>query len=152
VEALNEAAQRAEREQDKAFTVLIVAAATAGELNVRESDIQTLFRRVQGHPVVVHVLLYSGRIGRSASGGEVHTDVGLALTEMTQGRFETMNSMTQFATVMGELGADVARQAAGQTRQFRVVARRPDGKSGDLGALSMSVTGSEVQSVTLERR
>jgi len=152
VEAISEAAQRAERERDEAFTVIIVAAATAGDLNVRESDIRRLFERVQGHPVMVHVLLYAGRISRSASGGEVQTDVGLALTEMTQGRFETINTMTRHAELMAEMGADVARQAAGQSRQFRIVARRPDGKSGDLGGLSMSVAGREVQSVTLEPR
>jgi len=152
VESLSEAAQRAERERDEAFTVLISAASTSGDLNVRESDVQRLFQRIQGHPVMVHVILYSGRIGRSASGGEVQTDVGLAVTEMTQGRFETINTMTRHAEIMAELGADVARQAAGQSKQFRIVARRPAGKSGDLGGLSMSVAGGIVQTVTLEPR
>jgi len=152
VESLSEAAQRAEREQDKAFTVLISAATTSGDLNVRESDVQRLFQRIQGHPVMVHVLLYAGNISRSASGGETQTDVGLAVTEMTQGRYETINTMTRHATLMAELGAEVAEQAAGQTRQFRIVVRRPDGKSGNLGALSMSAANKEVQSVMLQPR
>lgn len=152
VEALSEAAERAEREQDEAFTVLIAAATTSGDLDVRERDIQTLFERVQGHPVMVHVLLFSGRITQSASGGEVQTDVGLALTEATQGRFETINTMTRHAELMAELGAEVAKQAAGQARQFRIVARRPDGRSGDVGRLAVAVTGKAVPSATLEAR
>jgi hypothetical protein len=152
VEAVSEAAQRAERERDKAFTVLISAATTSGDLNVRESEIQRLFERIQGHPVVVHVLLYAGNINRSASGGETQTDVGLAVTKMTQGRFETINTMTRHATLMAELGAGVAKQAAGQTKQFRIVVRRPNGKSGNLGGLSMSAGGKVVQSVVLQPR
>ena len=148
-ESLGEAAQRAEKEKD-AFTVLIAAGTTSGDSDLRERDIQQLFQRVQRLPVIVHVLLFSGGASRSASGGQMQTEVGLALTKMTSGRYENINSMSRYVTLMPELGAEVAKQSMGQTKQYRIVAERPEGKKGDLGRVSLGVSGKLVQNVQLE--
>ncbi len=96
------------------------------------------------------MLLYSGGPAR-ASGGVVQTEVGLAVTKATGGRYENINTMSRYVTLMPELGAEVAKQMAGQTRQFRIFAQRPDGKSGNLGGVSLGVAGQLVTGVRLAR-
>jgi len=51
---------------------------------------------------------------------------------------------------MPELGAEVAKQMTGSTRQFRITAQRPSGKKGDLGKLGMSSGARAVTSVKVE--
>lgn len=147
-EGLGEAAQRAQKEKEDTFTVLIAAGTTSGDANVLDRDVQRLFERLQGQPVIVHVLLYSGSSGRSATGGQLQTEVGLAVTKMTGGRYEYINTMSRYITLMPELGAEVAKQTVGQAKQFRIVAERA--KSGDTGRLSLGVAGKLASNVTLE--
>jgi hypothetical protein len=103
---------------------------------------------IQGKPMIVHVLLYAGE--RSASGGVAQVEVGERAAQMSGGRYEFINSMNRYITLLPELGAEVAKQLTGNTRQFRVTVQRPDGKKGDLGKVSISVTGKTVSSVWRE--
>ena len=150
VESLGEAAQRATKEKEDVFTVIIMAGTSSGDANVLDRDVQRLMERVQSRPMIVHVLLFSGAAGRSATGGALQTEVGLAVTQSTRGRYENINTMSRYITLMPELGAEVAKQLAGQSKQFRIVAQRPDGKSGNLGRVSLGVAGKLATSVTLE--
>jgi len=136
-ETLSEAIERANKEKDT-FTVIISAATTSGESQVMASHMQR----------VVDVLMYSGE--RSATGGDAQIDLGQRVTKMTGGRYENINNMTRYVTLLPELGADVAKQATGSTRQFRITAQRPDGKKGDLGKLAMSAGARAVTSVRVE--
>ena len=150
VESLGEAAERANREKGDTFTVIISAGTSSGDANVLDRDIQRLMERAQKSPMIVHVLLFSGSAGRSSTGGVLQTEVGLALTKMTGGRYENINTMSRYVTLMPDLGAEVAKQLSGQAKQFRIVAQRPDGKSGNLGRTSLGVAGKLVTNVTLE--
>ena len=147
-ESLAEAAQRAQREKEDTFTILISAGTTSGDGNVQDRDVKSLFERLQSRPMLVHVLLFSGSAGRSATGGAVQTEVGLAATKATGGRYEYINTMSRYVTLLPELGAEVAKQTAGQAKQFRIFAERA--KSGDLGRLSLGVAGKLVSNVTME--
>ena len=150
VDGLSEAAQRAQKDKEDTLTVLIMAGTSSGDANVLDRDIQRLIERLESRPSVVHVLLFSGSAGRSATGGLVQTEVGLAVTQMTRGRYENINSMSRYITLMPELGAEVAKQVAASTRQFRIVAERPEGKSGNLGRIGLGIAGKLVSNVTLE--
>lgn len=152
VDSISEAAQRVQKDKEDTFTVMIAAGTSSGDANVLERDVERLIERVQSRPMMVHVVLFSGAVGRSASGGIIQSEVGLAVTQMTRGRYENINSMSRYATLLPELGAEVAKQVAAQTRQFRIIAQRPDGKSGDLGKISLGVSGKLATNVTLERR
>jgi len=77
-------------------------------------------------------------------------EVGERAARMTGGRYEFINTMSRYVTLLPELGADVAKQLAANTRQFRVSVQRPDGKKGDVGKLSMGVTAKLVTSVRRE--
>ena len=149
-ESLGEAAERGQKQKDS-FTVYIAAGTTAGDGNVQDRDVKRVFERMTGQSAIVHVLLFSGGAARSATGGQMQTEIGLALTKNTGGRYENINTMSRYISLMPELGAEVAKQAAGQTRQFRILVERPDGKKGDLGRVSLGVTSKIVAGVQLER-
>lgn len=146
-ESLSEAIERANKEKDT-FTVIICAATTSGDGQVMAAHMQRVINALGGRPIIVHVLMYSGE--RSATGGDAQIDLGQRVTKMTGGRYENINNMTRYVTLLPELGADVAKQATGSTRQFRITAQRPDGKKGDFGKLGMSAGARAVTSVRLE--
>ena len=151
IESLAEAAQRATREKDDVVTVIINAATSTGDLEVQDRDVRQAFTRIQSRPMIVHVLLFNGAAARSASGGMIQTEVGLAVTKATGGRYENINTMSRYASLMPEFGAEVAKQMAGLTRRFRIVAQRPEGKTGNIGDVSLGVTGRQVTALALER-
>lgn len=147
-EGLGEAAERAAKEKEDTFSILISAGTTSGDGNVADRDVKRLFDRLQSRPMMVHVILFSGASGRSTTGGQLQTEVGLAATKATGGRYEHINAMSRYATLLPELGAEVGKQVAGQSRQFRIVAERA--KSGDFGRLGLGVAGKIVSNVTME--
>jgi hypothetical protein len=147
IESLGEAIARANKEKDT-FTVIICAATTSGDGNVLEADMKRVIQPLQGRPIIVHVLLYSGV--QSALGGDIQIEMGQRVTKMTGGRYEYINSMNRYTTLMPELGAEVAKQLTGSTKQFRITAQRPDGKKGDFVKLSMSAGARVVSNVRVE--
>ena len=151
IESLAEAAQRATKEKDDVVTVIINAATSTGDLDVQDRDVRQAFTRIQSRPMIVHVLLFNGAAARSASGGMIQTEVGLAVTKATGGRYENINTMSRYASLMPEFGAEVAKQMAGLARRFRIVAQRPEGKAGNIGDVSLGVTGRQVTALALER-
>ena len=146
-ESLTEGAERANKEKDT-FTVFIAAGTTSGDRDIREEHTKRLFEQIAGKPMIIHVLMYSGE--KSASGGDTPIEVGQSVTKMTGGRYEYINSISRYATLLPELGAEVAKQVTGSAKQFRIAVQRPDGKSGKLGKVSISAGAKAVTSVRLE--
>ena len=146
-ESLGEAVDRANKDKDT-FTVIIAAGTTSGDGQVMASAQNRIVQNLRGRPILIHVLMYSGE--RSASGGDAQIQLGEMVTKLTGGRYEFINAMQRYATLLPELGADVAKQTTGGTKQFRITAQRPDGKKGDFGKLGMSAGARAVTSVRLE--
>jgi len=139
-ESLTEAAERAAKDKDT-FTVILTAGSTSGDAQIIDSQMQRAFDQVQAKPMIVHVLLYAGE--RSSSGGVAQVELGQRAAQITGGRYEFINSMSRYSTLLPELGAEVAKQLAGGTRQFRLSVQRPEGKRGDLGKVSISTPSSK---------
>jgi len=146
-ESLSEAAERANKEKDT-FTIIIAAGSTAGDGQILETDMNRALDRIRGKPMLVHVLLYYGE--RTSSGGVAQVEVGERAAQMTGGRYEFVNTMSRYTTLLPELGADVAKQVAGNTRQFRFSVQRPEGKKGDLGKVTVGIVSKIVTSVRHE--
>jgi hypothetical protein len=136
-ESLAEAVERANKAKD-AFTAIVAAGTTSGDARVGDTDAQRVLGQIGGRPMIVYVLLYSGE--QSASGGTMQVEVGQRAAQMTEGRYELINSISRYVTLLPELGADAAKRLAGSTRQFRITVQRPDGKKGNLGKISVSST------------
>jgi hypothetical protein len=135
VESMNEATQRIERDKADQFPTIISVATSSGDTNVRDNDVKNIFARIQKKPTTVHVVLLNSKTG-STSGGANQTQVGLAVTQATRGRYESIAAATRLATLLPEIGKQVAESAAKQSKQFRITVERPAGKSGDLGKVS----------------
>lgn len=135
VESMNEATQRIEKDKTDHFPVIISSATSSGDANVLERDVKRIFERIQKRPTTVHVVLLNSTTG-SATGGANQTQVGLAVTQATRGRYESIAVPTRLATLLPELGKQVAASHEKQSHQFKITVERPAGKSGELGQLS----------------
>jgi hypothetical protein len=145
--SLAEAAERANKDKD-AFTVIIAHGTTSGDNRVLESEMQRALEQIGRKPMLVHVVLYAGE--RSTTGGQTQVDVGERAAQMTGGRYEFVNTTNRYSTLLPELGADVAKQAIGNTRQFRITVQRPAGKRGELGKISVSSASKSVSGLWRE--
>jgi hypothetical protein len=153
VESLNEATQRIEKDRSDHAPVIVSFATTAGDRSVMERDVERVYQRVQARPTVVHVVLLALLGNRSASGGGNQTEVGIGVTKITGGRFENIAAPSRVATLLPEIGAQVASMHERQVRQFRITAERPAGMSGELARVSMGTRGDfELKSVSLDGR
>jgi hypothetical protein len=146
-ESLTEGAERANKEKD-VFTIFIAAGTTSGDREIREVHTKRLMEQTSGKPMLIHVLMFNGE--KSASGGDIQIEVGQAVAKMTGGRYEFINNISRFATLMPEFGAEVAKQATGSTRMFRITVQRADGKKGPISKLSVSAGALALMNVRME--
>jgi hypothetical protein len=153
VEALLDATERIEKDKSDYAPVIVAFATTAGDINVMERDGERLSKRIQARPTTVHVVLLSLLGTRSALGGANQTEVGVGLTKMTGGRFESIAAPSRLATLLPEIGTQVAQAHERQSRQFKITAERPAGTSGELKNLSLGARGGlGVTAVSLDGR
>jgi len=152
VESLNEATQRIERDKGNFFHAIVSVGTNSGDRVVLDRDVKSIMQRLQQRPTTVHVVLFNGG-PTSASGGVNQSQVGLAVTELTKGRYENINSGTRIASLLPELGALVAKSHERQSHQFRITAQRPAGASGPVAQVSMGgVGGNTVSSLSFDGR
>jgi hypothetical protein len=147
-----DATQRIERDKGDHFPVIVLAGTTAGERLVLESDVERLMKRLEQRPTTVHIVLLTGQ-AQATLGGANQTQIGLAVTQYTHGKFENINGATRLATLLPEIGALVAKNHEIQSRQFRITVDRPAGASGDLGQVSLGTNVDlTVKGVSLDGR
>jgi hypothetical protein len=152
VESMNEATQRIEKDKSDHFPVIISSATSSGDANVLERDVKRIFERIEKKPTTVHVIVLNSTTG-SATGGANQTQVGLAVTQATRGRYENIAVPTRLATLLPEFGKQVAASHAKQSNQFRLTIERPAGKSGEVGQLSAGARGGLVlQGISMDGR
>jgi hypothetical protein len=152
VESMNEATQRIEKDKTDHFPVIISSATSSGDANVLERDVKRIFERIQNRPTTVHVILLNSTTG-SASGGANQTQIGLQVTQATRGRYESIAVPTRLATLLPEIGKQVAASHEKQSHQFKITVERPAGKSGELGQLSAGArSGLALQGLSLDGR
>jgi len=136
IESLNEATQRIERDKTSHFPVIISVATSMGDTNVMERDVDALWKRLNERPTTVHTVLLSGG-GRNVNSFTAanQTQVGLAVKNLTGGRYDNIAAASRLASLLPEIGAQVAESHQRQSRQFRLVLERAKGKSGPLGPI-----------------
>ena len=152
VESINEATQRIEKDKADHFPVIIVSGTSSGDSNVLDRDVKRIFERIQKKPTTVHVVVLNSTAG-SASGGANQTQVGMALTQATRGRYESLAAATRLATLLPEIGKQVAESHEKQSHQFRLTVERPGGAKGDIGQVSAGARGGlQVRGLSLDGR
>ncbi len=152
VEGLQEAVARFDKARGNYFPVVVVLASqTADGSALRERDLEQLFRRVADRAVTVHVVMV-GSPTQSSSGGANQTQIGLAITKQSGGRYEAIAASTRLATLLPEVGAQVAASHVKQSHQYRVTFERPGGRSGPVGSIGMAVAAGLTPNLTLDGR
>ena len=151
VESLNEAMQRVEKDKTEYFPVIITLGTLSGDTGSNlENVYKQLMRRLEQRPTTVHVVMFSKSAGGS-SGGAVQTEVGLQVTQFVRGRYEAIAAATRLATLLPELGAQVAKSQANQSKQFRLTVARNG--SGNLGKISVATrSGLSATGLSLDGR
>lgn len=150
VESLGEALQRFARDETDFFGVIVTLGTTSGDNRVLDRDVNQIFERAQKRPTTVHVVMVSTSPGGSASGGVVQTEVGMNIAKVTNGRYENIAAVSRIATLLPEIGQQVAKSSQGQNKQFRITAERAAGNSNEASKISMGArNGLAVTSVTI---
>ena len=149
VESLGEALQRFERDKADFFGVIVTLGTTSGDNRVLDRDINQIFERAQKRPTTVHVIMLAASVGTTASGGVVQQEVGQGIAKNTNGRYEAINAPSRIATLLPEIGAQIAKGSQGQSKQFRITAEHSAAPS----SISMSGrNGKVVTNITLGGR
>jgi hypothetical protein len=126
-DALVEAANRADKDKTDHFPMLVMISTDVGRNDsARDRDYQRLLRQITERAMTVHfVVLNTGgeRVGSVA--GALQTQVGLAVTQRSGGRYENIAAHTRLITLLPEIAKQIAESNLRQTHQYRITYERP---------------------------
>jgi len=122
-----------------------------GTVRALDRDFSKLQTNIFTHGIKTHVLLNIG--GQGGTGGGAQVDIGINAAKMSGGRYENFSGTTRLATLLPEIGKDVAESVKYQSHQYRVT-YEPCGKGGKNGvsigaevrkegAIKMSLRGTQ---------
>ena len=150
IEALNEAASRIDKEKGNYFPVVVILGSMSAEgSSFNERDIQRMLQRFAERSTV-HVIMLS--TGGQAASGTNQTAVGDAAAKNTGGRYENIAAATRLATLLPEIGAQIAKSHERQSHQFRLTFQRPNGVSGAMGQIGAQIRTGLNSSLTINGR
>jgi hypothetical protein len=151
VEALNEAAARVDKEKGNYFPVVVILGSTTADgSSYVERDVQRMLQRFSDRAASVHIIMLSTG-SRSASGAN-QSAVGEAVAKTTGGRYDNIAASTRVATLLPEIGAQVAKSHVRQSRQFRITFQRPGNASGPLGQVGVATRTGWTPTLTINGR
>jgi hypothetical protein len=122
-DALSEAADRVAKDKTPGFPVILLVGSDFGRVRVLDQEYQKLLETIQDKGVTTHVIVTNGSGGTTGAGTQI--EIGLAVTKLSGGRYESLQSATRLATLLPELGKRIADSQARQAHQYRVTYERP---------------------------
>jgi len=154
VEALNEAAARVDKDKGSYFPVVVIVGSTAAEgSQVLERDVQRMLQRFSDRAATVHVIMVNGGgISTNSVSGANQTNIGIAVSKQTGGRYEAIAASTRLATLLPEIGEQVAKSHVRQSHQFRITFERPGTASGAIGEIGMATRPGTTPTLTINGR
>lgn len=155
VEAVTEQIERWDKDKDRGLytPIMVVMGSTIGEEQVRETWVNEAMSKLGNIAgATIHSLMYNAPISSTGSGGDFQMRIAQTVSERTRGRYEVFSAAQRIATLLPEVGADIAKLQGGS--QFLLTIARPEGATGRLGPLSISPpSGIKVGKITrLEAR
>ena len=130
-DSLFEAAERVDKDKTPGYPMIVTLGSDFGAMRLLDRDFQKLQLDVFNHGIVTHVLLNIGGNGGSTGGAQV--DLGINIAKLSGGRFENFNGTNRLATLLPEVGKQIAKSVELQSHQYRVTYERP-GKPNEKGA------------------
>jgi hypothetical protein len=128
-EGLLEAVNRFDKDKSNRFPVIMVVGTDGAEgSSFRERDVERLSKKITENAVTVHILMVSlGGERTTATSGALQVQLGLALTQQTGGRYESIAAVTRLPTLLPEFGQRIAKSHRRQSHQYRITYERPAG-------------------------
>jgi hypothetical protein len=74
------------------------------------------------------------------------------VAKTTGGRYDNIAASTRVATLLPEIGAQVAKSHVRQSRQFRITFQRPGNASGPLGQVGVATRTGWTPTLTINGR
>ncbi|HEY6506384.1 MAG TPA: hypothetical protein VIY56_00140 [Vicinamibacterales bacterium] len=153
VEGLIETVARFEKEKGNNFPVIVMLGSLTTEgSQIRDRDVKQMFERLVTRGITVHAVL----AGNTNPGGSQNvanaTQIAIAATKQTGGQYQSIAAVTRLATLLPEIGAQIAASHARQSQQYRITLERPQGKSGPVGQVGLAARGGMTVNLTLDGR
>jgi hypothetical protein len=153
VEGLIETVARFEKEKGNNFPVVVILGSlTAEGSSIRDRDVKQLFERLQSRAITVHAILAGASTVSTGATVANASQIAIAATKQTGGRYESIAAATRLATLLPEIGAQVAQSHARQSAQYRITFERPAGKTGNVGNIGLGARGGMKVSLSLDGR
>ena len=126
-DALSEAGNRVDKEKGDYLPVFVTLASDVGRNSgAMDRDYQKLQQQIVRRAITVHfIMFHSGGTREGAVAGDVQTQIGLALTKLSGGRYENIAANTRLVTLMPEMAKQIAESNVRQTHQYRITYERP---------------------------
>jgi hypothetical protein len=153
VDGLIETVARFDKEKGNNFPVVVILGSlTADGSSIRDRDVKQLFERLASRAITVHAILAGAStvaVGQSVANA---SRIAIAATKQTGGRYESIAAATRLATLLPEIGAQIAQSHARQSAQYRVTFERPAGKTGQVGNIGLAARGGVNVTLSLDGR
>jgi hypothetical protein len=147
IDALREVASRMYAEKGNFFPVVIVLGSVGPEgSTANERSVNRMMGQFAERAATVHVVMVTS--SRVAGVGANQIFVGTTVSKATGGRYDNIAAVSRIATLMPEIGQQVARSHALQSRQYRITAARPTGASGPPTRFTVSTGAGRTVQVT----
>ena len=127
LDALVEAGNRIAKDEGRHFPVIVIIGSDGIEgSSVIERDIERLAKQMVQYAVTLHVVMLA-RGGRRTlnNTGANQVQVGLGLTQMTNGRYENIAAPTRLMSLLPEIGKLIGESHVRQSQQYRITYSRP---------------------------
>ena len=127
MDALIEEAGRLNDDEEREYFPVIVMVATDGPEGSTglPRRLEEMLQRLVENSATVHTRLFS--TGGPFQGLQVQ--VGVRVSELTHGTYESLAASTAFVTTLPKLGQDIARKHTRVSHQYRLTYAPPDGAS-----------------------
>ena len=155
-DALVEAGARAEKDKGAFLPVFLMLASDFGRNDgSMDRDWLKLQNQVIQYGITVHfVMFHSGGDRAGSVAGALQTEIGLALTKMSGGRYENIATSQRLATLLPELGKSVEKSNVRQLNQMRITYELPKGAKAaqQIGAALKTTRTGLVPMLSIDRK
>jgi hypothetical protein len=153
VDGLIETTARFDKEKGNNFPVIVaLGSLTADGSSIRDRDVKQLFERLASRAITVHAILAGPSTVSAGQSVANASRIAIAATKQTGGRYESIAAATRLATLLPEIGAQIAQSHARQSAQYRVTFERPTGKTGQVGNIGLAARGGVSVKLSLDGR
>jgi len=129
-----------------------VTALTADDLKVVENGVEGKIAKIAPDSGAARFIEALNEAAARIDKEKGKTMVGDTVAKDTGGRYDNIAASTRIATLLPEIGAQIAKSHTRQSRQFRITFQRPNAAAGPLGQVGAATRTGLTPSLTINGR